>query len=140
MSTSKNGKVRWISFAVAAVICICVVIFLDTGDIGAELTDTKLEITSSYWRGKTVALSEVQDCSLETQLGRVRKVTGLDSLRLYSGRFSNEALGEFDLYIYRDCESYIVLQTAGGVVVVNAKSPEATAALYEDIQEKLLRP
>ena len=59
-------------------------------------------------------------------------------MRLLEGHFANEQFGNYILYAYVRCKSYVVLQTSGGVVVLNQETPEETKELYERIQNAVL--
>lgn len=39
------------------------------------------------------------------------------------------------LFVYKDCKSYIVLETTGPTIVLNGETKEDTERLYEDMQK-----
>ena len=56
-------------------------------------------------------------------------------MKLLEGHFRNEIYGDYMLFVYKDCKSYIVLETTGPTIVLNGETKEDTERLYEDMQK-----
>lgn len=127
-----------VTTVIIAVFCIGTGALLLTGDVKIEVNEGSVGIEASYWGDYEVALDEIEEISYEENLNLGRRTGGLGSMRLLEGHFANEQFGNYILYAYVRCKSYVVLQTSGGVVVLNQETPEETKELYERIQNAVL--
>nr|WP_243425623.1 PH domain-containing protein [Clostridium paridis] len=119
-------------------VVFCIVgIILVTGEVKVKLNDNKIKIAASYWKDQTIAYKDIQSVTYSEDLSIGRRTNGVGSLRLNEGHFNNNLFGDYILYSYTKCKSYIVIKTNSGIFVVNGKSSEDTKKLYEEIIEKL---
>ena len=71
-----------------------------------------------------------------------RRAFGTGNVRIKSGLFKNDQLGEYNCYVWNSCNAAIVVryQDAKGKekhVAFNAPTPEETQALYARLGEKI---
>lgn len=128
-------KTLWISVGFTVAVCGIVAVLLFTGDIKVSFTDTTMEIEGSYWSDTTVVLEQIQKVSYIEQKIEGSRTNGLGSFRLQEGAFHNEKFGSYTRYTYVGCEEYIVMETTGGILVVNQETEEATKKLYDEITQ-----
>ena len=62
---------------------------------------------------------------------------GFASARLLMGFFDNEEFGSHTRYSYVGTDAYIVLTCGDKVLILNAKTEEATQALYEALSARI---
>lgn len=117
------------------ILAFCAVFFL-TGKVEIVIEDEMLRIEASYWGDMDIYLSGIQEISYLDNLDIGKRTSGVGSVRLQEGHFKNEEYGSYTLYSYTGCESYVILETGTGIVVVNQKTAEETRKLYEQIVEK----
>lgn len=114
-------------------ILIASVSTLFTGDIKTTVNDTLINIAGSYWSDYEVSLDSIETVSIKTDIRLGKRTNGMGSFKLSEGSFKNDEFGSYTLYAYNKCQSYVILETSKGTVVINAETTEATQELYEDI-------
>lgn len=112
-------------------------VILFTGHVVVVLKDHSINIDISYWADHSIPYEDITSVELLDSIDIGRRTNGLGSPRLYGGNFRNETFGDYLLYAYAKCDSYIALHTDGKTVVVNDSTPEKTERLYEQILDKL---
>ena len=65
-----------------------------------------------------------------------RRTLGFASARLSLGIFVNDDLGSHTRYTYNGCKDKIIIQVGEKILVINAKTPEATREIYNMLLEK----
>lgn len=125
----KGGKT---ATAVAlAVLAVILFVVLFTGDVAATVENGKLNITATYWHNSAVELADVASVEyVEEGIDGTRNL-GYGSPRLALGSFVNDSLGTYVRYTYGACRECILIRTGDEYLVLNAKTPEETRALYE---------
>lgn len=132
--TSKNNKKIVIGVVVFVVALLIIIMStLVTGDIKTTINDTEINIVGSYWSDYVISLDSIEDVSLKEGINLGLRTNGMGSLKLSEGSFKNTEFGSYTLYVYNKCNSYIVIDTTDGKVVINSETPEATTELYEKI-------
>lgn len=132
MQSKKLEKMVWIF---VGVITIFTFIFLTTGDIKTIFNEEGLRIESSYWSDMTIKYEEIQNVRLQENWEVGSRTFGLGSFKLEAGNFENEQIGDYTLYSYIHCKTYILIETEDELVVLNAKNSEETKELYEEIKD-----
>lgn len=130
-------KEKWIWIFGAAVLVI-VLVLLTTGEIRVTSGEKYITIKASYWKDKGIAYEDIQDITYRETLGTGKRVGGFGSFKLAEGGFRNDEFGNYTLYAYESCNTYIVLNTAEEIVVINQKTDQQTKKLYEELAEKCL--
>lgn len=135
----KNRRIT-IGVCIFTVVVFCVVgILLVTGNVRVNSDGDSLNIKGSYWRDQSVRYDTIQSVSFTDSFKVGFRTNGLGSFKLQEGHFRNDTLGDYILYSYTKCKSYIVMETTSGFIVINAENRDATEKLYEEIESKLGR-
>ena len=118
---------------VTVVICAAVAVFLLTGDVHIQINEQKMEIQGSYWMAKEILLEDINHVEYRETMTVGRRTNGVGSFRLREGNFKNIEFGNYILYSYTGCKTFVVMETDKGIVVVNQKTEDETKALYEKL-------
>lgn len=129
---SVSAKMGRASKIIVAVIVILVALLLCSGNVESEIEGSLLHISATYAQDITVDLGHATVEFVEEGISGSR-VWGFGSARLALGSFQNDSLGLHTRYTYTQCKPCILLTVDGQYLVLNAKTPEATRALYEQI-------
>lgn len=133
----RNRRMMKISLVVTVVIFSFVGIMLTTGNVKVDLDDDGMEIKGSYWPDMEVSWEKIRSVSCTDNIQAGSRVGGLGSFRLQEGNFQNEEYGNYTRYTYVRCKKYIVMETTGGILVVNQRTEKETEMLYEKIRQKM---
>ena len=125
------------SFLFTAVILVVVSFVLFTGNVTLVMHEATLEIQVSFWPDHEVPYASVKSVSYTDDLQRGSRKNGIGGPTLQAGYFKNAEFGDYKLYSYTSCDSFVVLDTEQGTVVLNGKDEAATRKLYEEIKEKV---
>ena len=126
-----------VSITLVTVILVGVGIVMFTGSIDYTLTDTALTIEADYHADSTVPYDRIDSIELRESAPVGTREWGFASARLLMGVFDNEEFGSHTRYSYVGTDACIVLHCGEDVLILNAKTEEATQALYEELLEKL---
>lgn len=119
------------------VILILVAFILLTGNIKVTMNEQTIHFKGSYWFGKEVPVSEIKEISIEENINVGRRVFGVGSPKLLVGNFKNDQWGNYLLYGYKQCTTYIVIETSSEIIVVNDKTDELTQKLYQKLTKNI---
>lgn len=122
------------SFLFTAVILAGVTFMLFTGHVTPVMHEDSIEIQVSYWADKEVPYSSIRSVKLAEDLQRGSRKNGVGGPTLQAGHYKNGEFGDYMLYSYTSCDTFVVLDTEQGIVVLNGKDDAATRKLYSDIQ------
>ena len=126
-----------VSMTLVTVILVGVGIVMFTGNIDYTLTDTALMIEADFHADSTVPYDKIDAIELREDVPEGIREWGFASARLLMGFFDNEEFGSHTRYSYVGTDACIVLHCGEDVLILNAKTEEATQALYEELLEKL---
>ena len=132
----KWKKDRWVRIGVTAAVVLLVGILLVTGQVRTMLSKHSLKIKSTYWPSKEVLFEEIRSLEFREEFEKGKRVGGFGSWALSMGNFRNDEFGSYTLYGNNCCKAYVVIETAGGMVVVNETDREKTLKLYEQLKER----
>ena len=132
---ARSRKLTRFSLIFTLVVFAIVGVILVTGDVKVSLNDSGIRIEATYWKNQTISYKDIQSVNYTEDLSIGRRTNGVGSLRLNEGHFNNSLFGDYILYSYTKCKSYIVIKTNSDIFVVNGKSSEDTKKLYEEIME-----
>ena len=133
----KHPVIMAVSMTLVTVILVGVGIIMFTGNIDYTLTDTALTIEADYHADSTVPYDRIDSMELRESAPVGTREWGFASARLMMGFFDNEEFGGHTRYSYVGTDACIVLHCGEDVLILNAKTEEATQALYEELLEKL---
>ena len=131
--TSEEKRKAKAGMMVTVVICAAVAVFLLTGDVHIQINEQKMEIQGSYWMAKEILLEDINHVEYRETMNVGRRTNGVGSFRLREGNFQNTEFGNYILYSYTGCKTFVVMETDKGIVVVNQKTEDETKALYEKL-------
>lgn len=126
-----------VTMVLVTAILVGVGIIMFTGNIDYTLTDTALTIEADYHADSTVPYDRIDSIELRESAPVGTREWGFASARLMMGFFDNEEFGGHTRYSYVGTDACIVLHCGEDVLILNAKTEEATQALYEELLEKL---
>lgn len=131
-------KIRRINrFVLVFVIVIfgVVGVTLTTGDIKVNVNEDMIKIEGSYWSDQTIAFEDIQSVDFIENISVGSRTNGFGSFKLNEGHFRNNQFGDYILYSYTKCKSYIVIKTDSDILVINGESSSDTEELYKEIKE-----
>lgn len=101
-----------------------------TGSVTAQVDDTMLGVLGTYGSALFVELDEITGVRSADTLVFGTCVEGEETKDTLSGRYSNDAFGEYELHVYPETTPYIVVEYGeGNTLVFN----QATARLTERV-------
>jgi len=124
---------RLLACVIAAGTLVLTAVLLFTGEVRVELKPDRMEIRGSYWADATVLYADVKSVRLVTDFSAGSRTNGFGGGRLSEGHFRSDLFGDYILYAYSACHTCVALETANGVVAVNAATENETRALYSSI-------
>ena len=135
---SKSYKVgKTISLILVPIILVGVGILMFTGDVSCTLEETSLTVDSIYYESTTIAYDDITSVEFSEKMETGRRTFGFGSAKLSLGIFVNDDLGSHTRYTYNSCKAAIIIRAEEKILVINAKTPEATRELYNTLLEKI---
>lgn len=131
----KRNKILILVLILALLALLAALLF--SGEITYTLGDDGLKIESTVASGLEVSYEEMDEIQLVEDFDKGVRAMGYGSFRLSMGFFQNEALGDYTLYAYNNCESVILIRSGEKYLAINARTEEETLAMYETLLEKL---
>ena len=131
----KVGKI--ISLIMVPLILIFVAVLMFTGDVTCTFGETTFTVDSIYYDSTEVAYEDITSIKYTADLSIGSRTFGFASAKLSLGEFRNEELGSHTRYTYNGCKDKIIIQVGEKILVINAKTPEATRELYNMLLEKM---
>ncbi len=129
-------------FTLAVVVGVAVFLgwTLFTGDMEIVYGENSFTVETGSWKDLTVEYSEIEDITSEpkdpTDEVSGLRTNGLGTFRVSMGSFENEIYGDYTRYTYAACDSCVVLNVSGKIVVINGENDEATKEIYDTLLEK----
>lgn len=130
---AKEKKIARLMLLPVIAIFAVVGILMFTGDITVTSQDSAICIEADFYEDLTVSFDSITEISYREDLDKGSRTMGFGSARLSLGVFQNEEFGTYTLYAYTGCDAAIIIRGEDKVLVVNAKTPEETKALYEQL-------
>ena len=135
---SKSYKVGKIVALIAVpLILIFVAVLMFTGDVTCTFGETAMTVDSIYYDAATVSYEDITFVEYEEDMSTGRRTFGFASARLSLGSFQNEELGTHTRYTYNGCKACVIIRVEEKILVINAKTPEATRELYNTLLEEI---
>ncbi len=128
-----NKRAVYGSWVFTGVILILVGFVLFTGNVKVKLTGSTMKIQGSYWKDYEVKLQDIKEISFREEFSVGTRSFGFGSFRLLEGNFSNGEFGNYILYGYTRCDSYVVMDTGEKMVAINGQTQQETEKLYQRI-------
>ena len=131
----QNPKKYTRLITVVALIFVAVIMF--TGNVGVAFEDTSFTVKATLWQDLTVEYDAIDRVELVDKVDVGTRTNGVGSARLSVGMFRNDAYGSYTLYSYTKCDSAVVLNVDGKILVINGMDEESTKEIYEEIKERV---
>ena len=107
------------------------------GDVTCTFGETALTVDSIYYDAATVAYEDITSVGYAEDMAVGSRTFGFASARLSMGSFQNEELGSHTRYTYNNCGDCVVIRVEEKILVINAKTPEATQEIYNTLLGKI---
>ena len=134
---SKSYKVGKISsLIVVPLILVFVAVLMFTGDVTCTFGEASFTVDSIYYDDTTVSYEDITSVEYAENMSIGRRTLGFASAKLSLGIFVNDDLGSHTRYTYNSCKAAIIIRAEEKILVINAKTPEATRELYNILLEK----
>lgn len=135
---SKTNRRTFVGVIVFVAIVFAIVgITLFTGEIKTTVDENNVKIDGTYWSDYSVSLDSITNVSYAENIEVGKRTNGMGSYKLSEGNFRNDEYGDYILYAYANCDSYVVLKTNSKTVVLNAKTSQETEQLFEQIENAI---
>lgn len=136
MSVS-NKVVTVVSLVIVSIIVVFAVIITFVGELELDCDETAFTVEATFYGDLTVKYDDIDSIEYRENDDPGHRVAGFGSARLLLGHFKNEEFGSYTRYSYTGCDSCIVLEVNGKVIVINGKNVDDTRDMYEDILENM---
>lgn len=133
-TTALITKATWGFVAVIVVITgvLCV-----TGDIKMKYEAASFTIQATYWGDLMADYADIESIEYREQDIRGDRTSGFGSFRLQIGTFQNDEFGTYTRYTYTGCDSCVVLNVDGKILVINGIDDESTKAIFDTLTQKI---
>lgn len=127
---------------IGAVVIVCLVligvgILMFTGDVTVSCGDASFVIDSTYYDELEVKYTEIDEITYRDDLDIGYRTYGFNSAKLSLGNFNNDEFGDYTIYVYNGCDSYIVARKGENYLVFNCETEEKTLETYNRILLKI---
>ncbi len=133
------GKVM--GFGILALVLVILIMAFYGGSKDYVISENRSQITiDAAMYDLSIEKDRIISVSTLDSLPRSSRTNGFGGASKSYGHFTVEGYGKCMLYVYNQVDKFIVLELDGdnpGYVIVNAKTPEATEALYQSIKQWL---
>ena len=131
----KHPLILAVTMVLVATILVGVGFLMFTGDIEYTCGAEALVIDADFHSDSTIPYAQIDSVEYRESAPTGMRTLGFASARLMMGWFENDEFGDHTRYTYLDTDGYIVLHCGEEVLILNAKTEEATRALYEQLME-----
>ena len=133
-----TSRITKYTFIFLIVLFTSIGFLLTTGDVKVNLNDNNIQIEASYWSDKIIDYEDIKSVNIMENIDIGHRTNGLGSFKLNEGHFRNYQFGDYILYSYTKCKTYIVIETESDIFVINSESKSDTEKLYEKISKRIL--
>ncbi len=137
ITTSNANKIaRIITLILVSAILIFAGVIMFTGDMSVSYNDSSFTIEATYYDDVTINYADIESIELDESFDVGMRVYGFNSARFNLGNYKNEELGNYTIYSYTQCDTFIVMKIDNKVLVLNGKNAEETRIIYNEIFSK----
>lgn len=136
-STPLEKRAKGISLIVVTVILALVLLFTLSGKFEVKLDESSLTIEAVCWDNALVDYADIENIEYREQKITGARTFGYGTPFIIMGECENSEFGEYTRYTYSSCDSCIVIESGGRILVINGKSEEETKAVYDKLQTYL---
>lgn len=130
-----NNSIFVISVAAVLAIVFGLSIFLKGyGEIEYNFEKSSFTVHTTLRKDYTVAFDGIEKAELKKNVNVGRRTNGYGSEKLSVGTFKNDEFGSYSLYVYNDCDTFVMLNLKDGtVLVVGGKDSTESERIYTEI-------
>lgn len=107
------------------------------GSMEIQYGETSFNISTAFWEDLSVSYADIDSIDYSDKKISGSRIAGFGNLRLLMGTFQNGEYGQYTRYTYAKCDSSIVMNVNGRVVVISGKDTESTKEIYSELAEKI---
>ena len=133
----KKTKLLWVTLSFTFIICLGAVLLLFIGDIKIQYEETAFNISTALWEDLTIDYSDIESIEYCDKSISGTRTFGWGSFRLLMGTFQNNEYGQYTRYTYTDCNSSVVLNVNGKILVISGTDAESTKEIYNELIERI---
>lgn len=126
-----------ISAVIVPLVLLGCLLLCFTGDIAVQYDADSFTIKATYWDDLTIRYDAIDHIEYRESDDPGSRTYGFGTPRLGMGAFENNEFGSYTRYTYAACESCVVLDIDGKILVLNGKTDAATQAIYEQLTEQM---
>lgn len=125
---------------VTAIMTFLTVIFvyavLFAGHIDIDVNADGIKAEALFVNTLKTSYTDIEKVELRKDLELGKRTFGFGNLRIEAGHFRNHEFGEYMLYAYTGCKTYIVItEKDNDVIVLNKSDVQGTKKLYDAIRK-----
>ncbi len=124
------------SIIAVIIIIVFITIVMFSGNISLSLGEKSFKVDATYWSELEVDYDAIDSIEYLDSFNRGIKTNGFNSAKLSLGIFENEDIGSYTIYTYNSCKQVILLKVDNKTLVINAKTPEETLKLFNELKSK----
>lgn len=108
--------------------------FMFAGHVKMELGYNGFDISGTFTLSTTVSYSDIKSINYVEAFDIGKRDTGLGTLKMNLGTYSNGELGKYKLYSYSAVGAFVVVKYSNKVLVFNQSTVEDTERLYNELK------
>ena len=138
--TTSGKKTSTGAMVVGTLIVVIAGVFLFTGKYEVEFGETSFTIDALYWDDATVAYADIDEIEYRDRddpKAFDSRTFGYGSFHVLMGEFKNSEFGAYTRYSYTSCDSCVVLNIDGNILVINETNEENTKELYKELVKRV---
>lgn len=132
----RHGKtIKIFSLIIVAIILVFACFITFTGEITVNYNKNSFTVDSSFWSELTVDYDAIDSIEYREKIEKGTRTNGLSTLRLLAGIFRNDEFGNYTLYSYTKCESGVIIESDGKILVISGKDNDSTKVIYDKLSK-----
>ena len=136
-SINKKTKYLLVTLSITFIICFGAVLLLFIGDIKIQYGETSFNISTAFWEDLTINYADIESIEYCNKNISGTRTFGYGSFRLLMGTFQNNEYGQYTRYTYTSCNSSVILNVNGEILVISGADTESTEDIYNELMEKI---
>ena len=126
-----------VSLAVGIAILVFAAIFLFIGRFEVEFHEASFTIESNCWENATVNYADIDHIEYQEHIAAGTRIFGYGTPFIVMGECKNSEFGSHTRYIYKLCDSGVILTVNDKILVINGKDQEQTKAIYDELKKRM---
>ncbi len=122
---------------ISIVIIIVVIPTLFMGGVKVAFQEDSLILKGTMYPDSEFLYQDIEQVEFVEHMEAGQRNVGVGTIKLNLGTYHNNTLGNYLLYGYTACDSYVVIHTKERIVAVNGKDREQTQNIYEELMKHL---